>query len=593
MTTRFSSLVSEYLKYFTGMSGRVMRCAPTPFLISVPLVSVSQVLFILSFMLPLKVIILIGMDGVPDYLTFLVTEQTRQQWIILLSLATVGCYLLYLGSESLLSRLSRRGGAAIRRQSGKATLFHGEEELAQSVFLRVSQSWGTALMVVGGVGLGLVLEWRLAAVLLAAVVIEVFFLARLWNHHQLPEHSEARESFVQNRGNTFQTLAGVNTFLAFGMLVFLFLADPDMNFIIGLVMFILTRQVMQRLVIGVQDANVLLQQRERIEALVDPGRHVREKRQPTEVTFEMLLLPERRNRLFEAVASQGHPELSQREWAWCDCAARGQALYVSRGRAEVEPEYRLKVVRQGKDAGLAREDLFYRSGSARELGLAAELVGTGEVFGRGFLAMKSVALRPLSAGLFPELARQVRFSLWRHTPDEELAARLGRSFASLPDRLDAQQLGRIRLGCNLKEEELLLDGFLGQLGIMQEMVDAVPRVLINRDMSPANMLVTEAGRPVLLNWDAIALDSIGVDLTIADLEKAYKPEEVLSALSGSGTASAETDPRLFRLVVHLSNLEKTVAREAYRQALQAIPPIVQVLEEAGVTGLPACGNLAL
>ncbi|NDY96295.1 ABC transporter ATP-binding protein [Wenzhouxiangella limi] len=586
MSNSFSSLITDYSRTLVHVTRRVGRCAPWSFLFSMPLVVINQVSFILMFMLPLKIIIMLGTEGIPRYMQFFVTQETRQAWIIYLSLGIVGFFILYLVSDLVLSRLGARGGARIRAQGNKATLFDAEEDFAKDVFSRVAQTWGTLLLVIGGVALGLLLEWRLVAVLMVAVILEIIFLARFWNRYQAPEQAEARDRFVQKRVDVLQNISAVNTFLAFGVLVFLFLTDPTMNFIIGLIMFILTRQVLQRMVKSTQDGYFMLQQRERIEALVYPEQHVREKRQAREVSFETLLMPDRRRDLFEEVARMGYPEMAHRQWQWCDFAVRGQALYVSSPQAEDQAELRLKVIGNAKDAGLAREVQFYQSSSAKALGLSAEFVGSGAVHGRGFLALRSGVLKACPGKDYPAKLRQVRLALWQHDLDKALAERLKRSFASLGDRLDAERFARIRLGCNEPEEEKLLDAFLDCLADMRHMVNAMPRVLINRNVAPANLLLTEQDQPVLINWDAIARDVMGVDLTVQDLDKAYNPDTLLPELAECGCPAAQASPQGFKLVVHLSNLEKIVAREAYRAALNALPPILVVLEEAGIQGLP-------
>lgn len=586
MTNSFTGLIADYSRTLVRITRRVGRCAPWSFLTCMPLVVINQVSFILMFMLPLKIIIMLGTEGIPRHMQFFVTEESREQWIIFLSLAIVGFFLVYLATEFILNRLGTRGGALIRAQGNKTTLFHAEEDFARDVFLRIVQTWGTLLLVVGGVALGLLLEWRLVAVLLLAVVVEVLLLARYWNRYQAPERVEARDQFVQKRMDVLQNMSAVNTLLAFGVLVFLFLTDPSMNFIIGLIMFILTRQVLQRVVKSTQDGYFMLQQRERIEALVYPEQHVREKRAAREVSFETLLMPDRRMRLFEEVAALGHPEMAGRRWEWCDFAPRGQALYVSRPQDKGPCELRLKVVGNAKDAGLAREVQFYQSSSAQALSLTAEFLGSGAVHGRGYLALRSGALKPCPKKDYPEILRQVRLALWQHELDKSLAERLKRSFASLGDRLDAERLARIRLGCNEPREEVLLDAFLEHLETLRELVNAVPRVLINRNLSPANLLLTEAQQPILLNWDAIALEVMGTGLSVADLAKSYNPDTLLPELAECGCPAAQVDPNGLKLVVHLSNLEGIVAREAYRAALKALPALLEAMAQAGIQSLP-------
>ena len=157
MVLGFSSLLRDYRRQLFELSRRMLRCAPVAFLLAIPTVAVNQVSFILSMMLPLKVIILIGSDGIPRFLRFLMTEQSKQQWIVYLFGLSVAFFLLYLLTNRLLVALGDSGGSSIRKQSDKVTLFDAEADFSSQVFLRLAQTWGTFAIVAGGVVLGLIL----------------------------------------------------------------------------------------------------------------------------------------------------------------------------------------------------------------------------------------------------------------------------------------------------------------------------------------------------------------------------------------------------------------------------------------------------
>ncbi len=575
---RFSTLIGRYYLQLTSLSKRLLRCAPVALVAAVPTGVISQVAMILSFMLPLKIIILLGSEGVPRYLRFFMTDDNRELWIIYLCLLTVGMFLLHLLADKALERLGDHGGERIRYQSDKATLFHGEADFASQLFRRVGESWSTVLMVLGGGLLGLWLEWRLVLVLGLVLLAEALWLAWHWNRHLAPELDEVRQQFVDQRIRILQNLSGINTFVAFGVLVLLFLTDPAMNFLVGLVMFILTRHLLQRLVKGIQDGYFFAQHRERIEALAYPGRQVREPRQASAVSFEALLMPSRRHKLFDAIAEHeraGDP-MAGRDWRWQDCAGRGQALYVSHPERPGQPELRLKVFSSAKDAGLAREVLFHESPSGEALGLSPKMLASGDVFGRGYILLASSTLTPIAPGDFPEQLKKVRFRLWEYKVDDALARRLARSYASLDQRLDAERFQRLRLGCNTVAEEATLDAFLAALDDLRQRLACLPKVLVNRSLNTKNLMITDVGEPLVMDWDAIALDLIGVGLSIADLDKAYAPEAVLATRAPIDGAAACLDSDALRLATHLTELEALLAREAYAAALGALPAILEL-----------------
>ena len=157
-----------------------------------------------------------------------------------------GFFVLYAVTDFVLGRLAKRGGERLLRQSRKTGLFDKQEEFASDIFRRVVASWGTLAMVVGGMALGLLLEWRLVALLLGVILLEFLVFVVYWNRFRQPERASERERLAQKRANLLQNLSAINVLIFFGGLVVLLLTDPTMNFIIALVLFILTRQILAR-----------------------------------------------------------------------------------------------------------------------------------------------------------------------------------------------------------------------------------------------------------------------------------------------------------------------------------------------------------
>ena len=577
MATAFYSLLTDYRTQLLGLTHRLLKCAPMGFLTAIVLVVISEVSSVLSFMLPLKIVILIGSDGVPRFLQFFMTEETKNAWVIYLGLLTVGFFLLHLASTKGIHGLGLRGGEAIRRHSAKATLFDAEETFAQQVFVRTAEAWGTGLMVVGGLLLGLVLEWRLVTLLLVVMIIEALILAWHWNRQQAPEKEEGRQRFSEQRVTILRSLSGVNTFVVFGGLVVLFFTEPEMNFLIGLVMFILTRQIQRRVLKSVKDGHFLLKQKDRIEPLVHPGRQIQDKRKASLVSFEALLMPSDRNKIFEVIRQYdtGIDDWEDRQWLWQDWDLPGQALFVSPAPTRDDPELRLKIMSSAESAGLAREVMFYESQSCEALGLSAQMLATGKVHGRGFLLLSSPVLHTCDPKGFSQLETTIRERLWGLRVDTDLARRLARSYPSLHARLDIERFSRIRVGCNDPSEESILDAFLDALPSIQARVQTLPKVLVNKNLSASNVRVTAADAPLILNWDELSFDVIGSGLSVEDLETKYPPAAIIQVLLKSrGLPLDRIDEQALRWVPQLTKLEGLVAREAYSAAIKALPPLI-------------------
>lgn len=582
MSDRFISVVKAYAEQLLPLTARMYHCAPVQVLLGVPLFLVNQVSFVLSFLLPLKVIILLGSEGVPRYFRFIMTEETRSGWMVALAGAAIGFFVVYFVSGKILARLGERAGGRVVRYSGKTGLFDDQERFATDLFGRIVDTWGTIAMAAGGIAIGLVLEWRLVVLLIVAICLEFVIFSVYWNRFSDPERAGERERLAEKRTAVLQNLSGFNVLVLFVGLVVLLLIDSKMNFIVAVILFLLTRQILSRSVRVSADAQFFMRNRERIDALVHPERHLREQRTSSRESFEQLLMPAQRGRLFRAVADAASLGLPDRGWKWNDINGRDTALFESEAPDD-GLEYRLKVTMRKGDAALARELMFYRSESAATLGLSCDLVEAGSVFERGFLLLRSTRLERCPRSRFQDLAFRIRMRLWAQQPDHELSSRLLRSFPPLEARLTPDRLTRIRLACNGRSDERLVDRLVESQQRLHSAVRGLPRVLTLHSLSPGNVLVTASGDPVVLSWEGLRYDVIGSDLKLEDLRDSYTPARIEAALGAHvDSMKIALGPGLL-LVVLLAHVDRQIRWGNHAQALGTLPRVLEVIEEFGTT----------
>ena len=291
-------------------------------------------------------------------------------------------------------------------------------------------------------------------------------------------------------------------------------------------------------------------------------------------------MPDRRASLISAVMTAAGMEPQTQGWEWRDLPGKGVALFVLPKQGGNGQELRLKLKASEGDAGLAREEMFYRSDSARKLGMSCELVHAGSIFGRGYLLLRSGALGPCPSDKVREVVREIRLRLWQHRPDQELASRLLRSFPALDARLTSERLGRMRVACNGDEDEAVLDELLARWPAAMTALKALPRVLSNQALGSANLLLTDTGEAVVLNWDAIRFDMIGSDLVPGDLKKEYQFEKIAPEITGPESRIDDLPEWALPLVVHLSHIDRLITQEAYGAALAAVPRVLEILNAA-------------
>ncbi len=88
----------------------------------------------LALVLPLKVILLAGSKGVPEYLHFLMTQENKKYWIVGLILASISLYMLTLILESGVGKVSAKVSRSIVHESSNVIKGGNYAELLNSYY---------------------------------------------------------------------------------------------------------------------------------------------------------------------------------------------------------------------------------------------------------------------------------------------------------------------------------------------------------------------------------------------------------------------------------------------------------------------------
>ena len=519
MTDSFYALIQNYVQFLMRITHQILACAPAYFVGAIPMVVISQLTMILAFMLPLKIIILLGSDRVPRYLAVVFPEMSRDAMILYLGIGALVFLGTHVLSDRLVTGLSQKGGEAIKQRGQKAAIFDSEDTFSKSVFERIVQTWGTLILLLVGVVVGSIVEWRLVIALIVVILIESLFLGRFWNQHRGPEHIQIRESFSQNRLRVMRALSAVNVYVALGVLVALLLLDPNMNFIIGLILFILTRQVLQRLIGGVQDAVYLMQKQRQIEALIYPSKVYFGHQNALESTFDQQLSMANRDVLFGEIGQQSGLSLERLKWEWQDESLGGMVIYHSASSDDPNQVFRLAIYSRSQDKRLSREVLLYGSLGKDHPNYVPKIISSGIAFGRGFLITQIPKLSDEPLCDRKAVSRSLRLGWWAYNLTHSDLAKFARSDPTLLDKLDEISFERLSLACDKDTPRAdALGMFIKCLPLAREIIADVPKILINKGWS-SGLRLTYDGTPICIQWSQIKLDLLGVELRPDNLTK--------------------------------------------------------------------------
>lgn len=564
-------MVLRSLRWLLSLGKKIGRVAFGHTLLIVCLTLVSQVAALLAAFLPLKVVILLGSEGIPKYLPPDLAALGRETLIGLLCLGTLGVFVLHLFAERVISVITVWGAGRLLQRSHKMALFDNQEELARDAYLRFSRIVAAAVFVFISVFSLAVFYPAMAAVqLVYLLLVTLIFAAVISFNVELERrltHVPAKLVALVN------LLSGLGFFVAFGFLVTDFLLWSPPSVIFGIVALLLSRQMFQKAASLVVDVNVLLRQRARLDALFFHGKVLMPALSNEQASLWNLMMPARRadwvKPLLQEYTNYTDGPIN---FSWQQTAVLNSAcLRVEAGNKV----YLFKLFAANRNAVAIHESTLMLESLP---GLPAlPLQGVTQVEGLQCLIYECPSEPGLEIkNLIPVVAK-LNAKLMAVLPPESLKMLYQRSRPMLWQRLDLQALSNLELAVASSNDQKIFKQLLDVYPLMISRLRELPLYIHVPDIQPADLYHHADGRVFFINWTRWALEPIGAGWLIFGIWF----NELAVVFEGAKSACpALSDYHLehVELAALCFALDQHCQRQQYSQALALAPQILERLE---------------
>lgn len=540
---------------------------------------VSQISMLLAFFLPLKVIILLGSDGVPNYFPSSYIEIDKERLIIILSIAAICFYLAHQLSEHITKLSSDIGARKILARSLKLNLIENQDEAAISGYKRFSGSLAGAVFVLLSM---LVLLWLYPWLLLLVVsyLLLVFSGLAMFHHHS----EKTREILHLKLSSILNILASIGFLLSFSFIVLDYLIGESPGFIPAIISLLLLRQAYQRLSVLVIDLAKLYSQRVWLNALFFYN-HVM---MPNTLNLDkgvwpLLNIDQRRQWLPRLMESIGHNYPGELASSWHQSNQLDVAVLVVRDPDKPHDNGQLiEIFSEGRSVLALHE---------------ADLVGDPEI-DEGLPALKLDAITelqsyrchvyelPASAKILssPHLTRQAAWKLRKRLlaiePPAALVQRYVRSRPCLWQRLDQSMIERLFVAINDDAARTPLDELSAIFNDIQACLHSLPLVITNPVLQPGSLIELDTGEVAAIHWGNWALEPAGAAWpSTPDDFKRYA--DLLKSAQEKRSALRLTTVHHLLLSALMDSFEKSYRRQNYSECLILVPQLLDCFELVG------------
>lgn len=202
----------------------------------------GQLALIVSFLLPIKILMLMASNGMPSFMPGLAQEIDKKDLITILAFLSMAAFVFHHISNKAILSIAKSGASKIQKRHQKLHLFEGQEELLSAAYARYIDTVASVNFIILGTAALFFIYPEVALLFSAYLTISSITIGTL-----MKKKRSDLESFIQATQKKLPMLSGIGFFLIFACVLidYLFFEIPQ-NFIILIVSVILGRQLLVR-----------------------------------------------------------------------------------------------------------------------------------------------------------------------------------------------------------------------------------------------------------------------------------------------------------------------------------------------------------
>ena len=546
--------------WFARLNKVCLKARPFWTLFVIGATVVSNVAKLLAFLLPLKVVLLAGSDGVPRYFAFFIDSADKDGWIIGLTLGAIVSYILHLSLEALTKRMSLKGGKLVLQNANALSVAGNQERIAQKYYGQVTGLTAEGLLlflmllVISIINTGLVL--KILALALIWLVITIIWLAT---------GKEFNPSWIENNAKLYISVVTSTLFLAgFLLIVHPYILGEGPNLLLSLVSIVLLKRSSKASYSLIYGSISLSSDRAQVDPLMFRSGKITRKELPTRNALQDLFQKPQREALVRAYLPEKYASY-QVGVEWEDQPIRGLYSFkiVATPANGGEQEFlRLNVVSYRNKHLFEREEHLFKYIS-RESFNAPELVASFKVeqffckiveYGTG------VTFTPPQ---WHKSALSVLKKQWKIKPPRQLLQDYKLSHQMMWDRLNVAFFERAKIAVETEEDLLAFDHFVNELDNTLERLSNMPLYIANSKMRSSNAVFNSNRKSNELlvfwgKWDIVPIGYYLPELITFEMID-YTLSEVVA------TSRFSVDDVLW--VNNLAQIEQAIIEKKFKEAV--------------------------
>ncbi|EON93896.1 hypothetical protein MARLIPOL_01165 [Marinobacter lipolyticus SM19] len=545
--------------------GRIFfRIAPIATLYGILMSFAAQALMLVSFLLPLKIILLLSSPELPGFLPLSIQELGKERLVLGLSLVTVVFYALKIFSDKRVVNASVYGADKVVDYNNKLTSFEDQDSFSRSAYKKYVEALSNALFVLLSFCLFLIIYPDIFF-----VIIGFLFSCFLIFRYGWKGKPGVSEGVVTEYSSIISLLSTVGFVLVFFFIVIDSLYFLSPNFLVTLACLILTRQVMAQLSSFLILTLFHEENRGKVEASFFEKSSTLDYPQKSRIgVWGMLAKNDPYALVSDFVYEHAGVKVQRNSISWKQSGVLN--IYLFRAFSEGGRSFALKIFgRKQKSLALHEASLLYSVDTKDGLP-APKLIATQVVdgchchlFEEGVVGEKPY-VRP------KVLEKQLLISCIKFRPDSLLVEQYKASRGMIWERLGRRELDHIKL-LSRDSDLSVINDFFEIHGDICDVISKLPMYVNPGVFSQALMEFYEDSGHCVLHWGKWKLLPVGAGWPVDDVEEL---ECCLPSLTSIREEIGNFDFRHYRVAALYFAIVRSFEMERFDDAIRLMSSIV-------------------
>lgn len=556
------------LKWLFRLTGAFLRNAPVATIVVVLLTLCSQMAMTLATLLPLKVVMLLGSEGIPRFFPKALMGFERNNLILGLVALSFAAYIANILFTKFSEKTTERGVDKLVKKTQKIILFENQDSFASGAYTKYTIALAgliffLIIVAVFGTFYPQVALLTIAFLILSYLVTYILYLI-----------SPTVQLKIKSKPNAVTTsISNIGFLLIFLYIVidFLYLTPP--NFIVGLVTIILGRLMLSRLSFTVAYILSLKRDESKINALFFHNHVFLPTTSQHNDNIWDLLITDAMNTwlpylLDEAGIQQNDGNITT-EWRQTQL----QNILILRVIAE-EKTFLVKIYDERLSTQALHESTLMLETDSYTFPSPTFLLATKvekypchlfDITGFDFLSNKEAL----------KARHEIDEQLLVICPSEELIGRYRRSKAFLWERINQDMLNRLRL--IFKDQAEVIENFENAVPQIKSILESLPLYFVNQKLNNSSVMKNTDNRAVSFHWPTWSIEPVGTGLE-TNQEKVSEIDELIKTSTKQRHELNQFPLNFYKIAALISAIEQSFHRQQYRDVMEFIPRVLEQLQ---------------